>query len=181
MTREVKYIIENKRFKRTWDDYLSYWEFVVPVLIFNYGLDLTARGLDPKDYFLGPLLIVVAFLLVKFILLRKRQLNEFEEIKNTLTQAENFEQVLKGLKILNVVEVDQDGHNWTINARYKSSLIPPVHEWLTIVCLDNRVLVNSRPTPATMLLWIRRSAMIDFKKTYVKSAAANNAIHAGRL
>lgn len=142
MTREIKYIIENKRFKTTWDDYLSYWEFVIPALIFIYGFELTIRASGIKDYFIGPSLIVVAILLTKFILLRRKQLNEFEEIKNGMTQTENFEVVLKGLKTLNVIEVDRDVHNWTINAKYKSSLIPPVYEWLTIVCLDNRVLVN---------------------------------------
>jgi hypothetical protein len=164
MTQEVKYIIENKRFKTTWDDYLSYWEFIVPLLSFIYGLDLTVRSSGLEDYFLSALLVVVAFLLTKFILLRRKQLNEFEEMENRMSQAENFEVVLKGLKTLSVVEVDRDVHNWTINAKYKSSLIPPVYEWLTIVCLDNRVLVNSRPTPATMLLWLGRNAMIDFKR-----------------
>jgi len=136
----------------------------MPILIFLYGLELTVTGEEVKSYFLGPLLVIVAFLLTKFILLRTRQLNEFEEIKNRMTQAENFEIVLKGLKSLNVIEVNRDVHNWTINAKYKSKLIPPVFEWLTIVCLDNRVLVNSRPTPTTMMLWIRRKAMIDFKR-----------------
>ncbi len=164
MIREVKYIIENKRFKGTWDDYLSYWEFVIPILIFLYGLELTVKGADFMDYFVGPLLVIVAFLLTKFILLRKRHLNEFEEIKNKRTQEENFEIALNGLKRLNVVEIDRDVHNWTINAKCKSSLIPPVFEWLTIVCLDNCVLVNSRPTPPTMMFWIRRNAMIDFKR-----------------
>lgn len=164
MTREIKYIIENKKFQSTWGDYLSYWEFLIPVLILGYGLELTVSASGLKGYFIGTLLAVVAFLLTKFIFLRKKQLNEFEEIKNRMTQAQNFEDVLKGLKTLNMVEVDRDFHNWIINAKYKSSFIPPVYEWLTIVCLDNRVLVNSRPTPTTMMLWIRRNAMIDFKR-----------------
>ena len=164
MTREVKYIIENKRFRRKWDDYLWYWEFIVPILIFMYGLELIIRGGYLENYFLGTLSIIAAFLLTRFILLRKRQLNEFEEIENKRTQAENFEMVLKGLKSLNVVEIDKDVHSWTINAKCKSSLIPPVFEWLTIVCMDNCLLVNSRPTPSTMMFWIRRNAMIDFQR-----------------
>ena len=164
MTREVKYIIENKRFRRKWDDYLWYWEFIVPILIFMYGLELIIRGGYLENYFLGTLSIIAAFLLTRFILLRKRQLNEFEEIENKRTQAENFEMVLKGLKSLNVVEIDKDVHSWTINAKCKSSLIPPVFEWLTIVCMDSCLLVNSRPTPSTMMFWIRRNAMIDFQR-----------------
>jgi hypothetical protein len=164
MTREVKYIVENKRFKGTWDDYLPYWEFAVPILIFLFGLELSIKAVALKDYLFGPLLLIVAILLTKLILLRKRQLNEFDEIQNTMTQSENFNAVLTGLKALNVTEVERDVHNWTINAKYKSRLIPPVFEWLTIVCLDNRILVNSRPTPAILMFWVRRNAMIDFKR-----------------
>lgn len=164
MTREVRFIIENKRFKASWEDYAVYWEFIAPVLIFIFGFELTIKGAKLIDYVLGPVTISASFPLIPFMLRRKRQLTEFEEIPNTRTKEVNFEIILQGLKTLNVVEVDRDIHNWTINAKYKTSSLPPVYEWLTIVCMDNLVLVNSRPVPVTMLLWIRRNAMIEFKR-----------------
>jgi hypothetical protein len=163
MTREVRYIMENRRFKRTWDDYLCYWEFLVPILIFVIAIELSFRGSKIQDYLISLILIVVSAMLTRFAALRNRQLNEFEEITNKLSQADNFYVVLEGLKKLNVIEIDKDFHNWTINAKCKSKSLPPV-EWLTIVCLDNRVLINSRPTPTTILFWFRRAAMIDIRR-----------------
>jgi len=49
------------------------------------------RGLGLVDYLPGSLLALVAFFLTKFILGRKKQINEFEEIRNRMTQAEDFE------------------------------------------------------------------------------------------
>ena len=164
MTAEIKYIIENKRFKRSWDDYLSYFGFVVPIAVFILGLELTIRRSDFKENIAGVILLIASAFLTRFLLIRTSQLNEFEELKNEKTQEENFAMVLQGLSRLNIVEMDKDLHHSVINARYKTKLLPPVFEWLTIVCLDNRILVNSRPIPATGILWFRRNAMIDFKR-----------------
>ena len=98
------------------------------------------------------------------MLVRLRQINRFEELENTRTNQENFEHCILKLKTLNIAEVDNDVHNLTINAKYRSTLIPPFYEWLTIVCLDNKILVNSRPTPTTLLFWLRRNAIIEFVK-----------------
>lgn len=164
MTREINYIIENKKFKKTWDDYLPCWEFLIPILAFAYGLELTIRGQALPNYFVGSSLILGSILLVRFALLRKRQLIEFEEVANKMIQEENFNLVLEGLRKISVVEVDNDIHSWTINAKYKTTFLPPFFEWLTIVCLDNRVLINSRPSPVTIVFWIRRNAVMDVKK-----------------
>lgn len=164
MTRDINYIIKNKKFKTTWDDYLLYWEFLVPILVFGYGLELTIKQQGTTGYLVGPSLIVASIILVRFALLRKRQLNEFEEVINEMTQEENFSQVLEGLRKISVVEVDKDIFNWTIQAKYRTTFLPAVFEWLTIVCLDNRILINSRPAPATIIFWIRRNAVLDFKR-----------------
>ena len=164
MTTEVKYIIKNRKFKQTWDDYLTYWEFIIPILTSVVGLIFLYEGKETKNYVLGTLLILSTFLLTKFLLVRLRQLNGFEELQNKRTSKENFDYCIQTLKRLNIKEIDKDIHNLTINAKYRSTLIPPIYEWLTIVCLDNKILVNSRPTPATILFWIRRNAIIEFIK-----------------
>jgi hypothetical protein len=87
-----------------------------------------------------------------------------KKIHNNRTQEENFGTVQEILKKLTIVEIDRDIHNWTVNAKYKNEFIPPFFEWLTIVCLDKRILVNSRPAQPTIMLWLRRNAMIHFKK-----------------
>lgn len=172
MTEEIKHIIEKKRFRRSWDDYLSYFGFVVPIAVFILGLELAIRRSVFKENIAGLILIIASVFLTRFLLIRTSQLNEFEEIRNEKTQEENFAMVLQGLSQLNIVEIDKDLHNCAINARYKTKLLPPVFEWLTIICLDNRVLVNSRPIPAVAILWIRRNAMIDFKRV-VANARTN--------
>ena len=164
MTKEVQYIIENKKFKRKWEDFLPYWEFLIPMLIFFVGLESILKGKALEDYALGLLLMSVTFFLTSFGLLRARQMNDFEEIRNTMTKEDNFNVVLQGLKSMGVVEVDRDIDNWTISAKYKTTFLPPVFEWLTIVCQDNKLLINSRPTPGTFLLWLRRNAIIDLKR-----------------
>ena len=164
MTTEVRYIIENRKFKRTWDDHLTYWEFFFPMLAGVLGLVFLYEGKELGNYIIGTLLILSTFPLTNFLLVRLRQINGFEEFENKRTNAENFEHCILGLKTLNIVEVDNDVHNLTINAKYRSTLIPPFYEWLTIVCLDNKILVNSRPTPTTLLFWLRRNAMIEFVK-----------------
>jgi len=164
MTTELRYIIENKKFKRTWDDYLTYWEFLVPMLATVVGLVFLYEGKEIGNYIMGPLLIISALPLTRFMLVRLRQINRFEELENTRTNQENFEHCILKLKTLNIAEVDNDVHNLTINAKYRSTLIPPFYEWLTIVCLDNKILVNSRPTPTTLLFWLRRNAIIEFVK-----------------
>jgi len=162
MTSEVKYIIENRRFKKTWDDYLSYWEFMAPITAVIIGFFLLYEGREIKNYIIGVLLILLTYPLTRFLFLRLRQLNEFEELERKGTDVENFNYVIQKLKTLNIVELENDIHSLTINAKYQSTFIPPVFEWLTIVCLDNKILVNSRPFPAGMILWLRRNAMIEF-------------------
>lgn len=164
MTKEIKYIIENKRFRRTWDDYLSYLGFIGPIVLFVLSLELIIRRSDPQENIVGVILIIASFFLTRFLVVRTKQLNEFEELKKEGTQEENFAEVVKGLKQLNVVEIIQDANNSTISAKYKTKLLPPVFEWLTIVCLDDRILVNSRPIPAVGLIWLRRNAIIDFRR-----------------
>ena len=164
MTTEVRYIIENRKFKRALEDYLDYGEFIVPILTLGIGSFFLYEGKEIKNYIIGILLILSTFPLTKFLLIRHRQLNGFEELQNKGTGQENFNYVIQRLKTLNIVELDKDVHNLTINAKYRSILIPPVFEWLTIVCLDDMILVNSRPFPTTMLLWFGRNAIIDFIK-----------------
>lgn len=174
MTAEVRYIIENKRFKRTREDYAIYWELLIPIGIFAVGLNQLIKGLEFNDYLRGTLLILVSISLTKFVLHRLSQLNQFEELNNKRTKEENFEHCLDKLKNLNIVDIDKDVHNLAINAKYKGTFILPIYEWLTIVCLDNKVLVNSRPAPTTLLFWFRRNTMIDFRKYAVNVPAANN-------
>lgn len=162
MTTEVRYIIENRKFKRTWDDYLTCWEFIVPMLTIAVGFSLLYEGKEIKNYIIGILLLISTVPLTKFLFIRLRQLNGFEELQNKGTSEESFSHVIHRLKTMNIVELDKDIHNFTINAKYRSTLIPPVFERLTIVCLDDKILVNSRPFPATMLFWFRRNALIDF-------------------
>lgn len=162
MTSEVRYIIENRKFKRTWDDYLSYWEFIAPLLTVIIGLSLLYAGGEIKNYIIGVLLILLTYPLTRFLFVRHRQLSDFEELQIKGTSEENFNYVIQQLKTLNIVELNMDIHSLTINAKYRSTFIPPVFEWLTIVCLDDKILVNSRPFPASMILWLRRNAMIDF-------------------
>lgn len=162
MTSEVRYIIENRKFKRTWGDYLSYWEFIAPVLTIVIGFFLLYAGKEIKNYIIGISLILVTYPLTRFLSIRLRQLSGFEELQIKGTSEENFDYVVQRLKTLNIVELEKDIHTLTINAKYRSIFIPPAFEWLTIVCLDNKILVNSRPFPASMMLWLRRNAMIDF-------------------
>lgn len=162
MTSEVAYIIENRKFKKTWDDYFTYGEFLAPVLTVVIGFVLLYEGGEVNNYIIGILLILVTYPLTRFLLIRLRQLNGFEELRIKGTREENFHYVIQKLKTLNIVELDNDIHSLTINAKYRSTFIPPVYEWLTIVCLDDKILVNTRPFPAGMILWLRRNAMIDF-------------------
>jgi hypothetical protein len=145
MTSEVKYIVENRKFKRTWGDYLSYWEFIVPITAVVIGFFLLYEGREIKNYIIGVLLVLLTYPLTRFLFLRLRQLNEFEELELKGTNEENFNYVIQRLKTLNIVELEKDIHTLTINAKYRSTFIPPVFEWLTIVCLDDKILVNSRP------------------------------------
>ena len=112
--------------------------------------------------------MIVCLLLIKFILVRRRQLNEFEETKNNRTREENFEIVLKGLKKLNVVEIDRDLHNWTINAKYKSSLVAPAAEWLTIICLDACILVEFKADTYNHAVMDEKECNDRFQTTGVK-------------
>jgi hypothetical protein len=162
MTSEVRYIIENRKFKRTWDDYLSHWEFIAPVLTLVIGFLLLYEGTKIENYIIGILLMLLTYPLTRFLFIRLRQLSGFEELQIKGTSEENFNYVIQRLKTLNIVELENDIHSSTINAKYRSTFIPPVFEWLTIVCLDDKILVNSRPFPASMMLWLRRNAMIDF-------------------
>lgn len=165
MTTEVKYIVEHKKFKRTWDDYVTCWEFIIPIVTTLVGLILLYEGNEIEKSIIGTVLIVSSFPLMMFLLMRLRQINGFEELESKRTKEKNFQHCILRLKTLNIVEVDNDINNLTISAKYKSTLIPPVYEWLTIVCLDNKLLVNSRPTPATLLFWFRRNAIIAFIKS----------------
>ena len=163
MTSEVRYIIENRKFKKTWEDYFDYFEFIFLILVPLKGVLLIYEGGGVINYVLGTLLIMATFPLAKFMFVRHRQLNEFEEIESKGTSEENFIRVLQGLKTLNIIELDRDFLNVTINAKYRATvLIPPFIEWLTIVCLDDKILVNSRPFPPSRIMWFRRNAMIDF-------------------
>ena len=163
MTSEVRYIIENRKFKKTLVDYFDHFEFIFVIMVPLKGVLLLYEGGGVIKYVLGTMLILSTFPLAKFMSVRHRQLYEFEEIESKGTSEENFVRVLQGLKTLNIVELDRDFLNVTINAKYKAtSLIPPFIEWLTIVSLDDKILVNSRPFPPSRIMWFRRNAMIDF-------------------
>lgn len=165
MTREVNYIIEHRKFQSTMDDYATYLQFLAPLFIFILGVTfLIEDGVTPT-VLLGALLILLSLPLTWFLLVRIKQLNRFEELKNTKTKEDNFALCLAKLQALNIATIDRDFHNSTISAKYMSTLIPPRYEWLTIVCLDNTILVNTRPDPSIILLWVRRNAMIEFRKT----------------
>lgn len=164
MATEVKYIIENRKFKQTWDDYMVFWEFIIPVLTTITGLSFLYQGNGITSYLIGTFLIIFSFSVTKFLLIRLKQLSGFEELENKRTKEENFEHCVLTLQTFNIVEIDNDIHNLTINAKCRSTLMPTIYEWLTIVCLDNKILVNSRPTPTSILFWLRRNAMIEFKK-----------------
>lgn len=166
MKREVKYIIENKKFKTTWEDFASYLELIMPVVICLYGLQFAMKGNRIQDYVIGSILIVGSIILTRFALYRKRKLNGFEEIKTQLTQVDNFYAARETLRSLKCVEIDTDRHNFTINAKYEASVFNPVAEWLTIVCVDNCILVNTRPVPVTILFWIKRRAWSAFTKAF---------------
>lgn len=164
MTGEVRYIIENKKFKQTWSDYLVYWEFVVPALMVVAGINFIFNGETILDYSIGIILILVSFPLVYFLRIRIRHLTGFEELINAGTDEENFNLCIQRLKNLNIVKVEADFHNLTINAKFRSIFIPPFYEWLTIVCLNKRILINSRPEPTFVLLWLRRNAVLELIK-----------------
>ena len=164
MTKEVRYIIENRTFPPSLGDYLAYWQFAIPVVLFFVGIRFIWNGISLWNYLLGALFILIAPISAYFIYRRIKQINAFDEIENNRSQDDNFQYVSRALKNLNVVDVDRDIHNWTISARHKSTFLPPPYEWLTIVCLDEKILVNSRPLPPTAFLWLRRNAMIEFRK-----------------
>lgn len=160
MNKEVADIIQKKRFRRTWEDYLIFWEFLIPVLVGIFGIDRFNEG----DFLVGGPLIVVGVGLTIFLIFRATQLNQFVAVRNSNTRQLNFDLSYKGLKNMRAATIETDLANWTLNAKCSAAAASPLDEWLTIVCLDNAVLVNSRPAPAILIFWWRRSALNAFRK-----------------
>ena len=166
MTTEIRHIIQNKKFKSNWTEYFGIVVMLVMLISCAIvGLSFSISGNGVTERLIG-LLAMLGFFYLAFNAVRKfRLLNTFVTVETGLDQLENYKNTSQIVKNLPTTKTDYDFHNFCINVKLKDyapifgkySTRQAFPIWLTVVSLDNVVLINERPEQPEFVFWTRRS------------------------
>lgn len=164
MTTEIRFIIENKRFKSDSSEYLIFFfAFIFFVVITAGGLYLVVYVEDWLVKLTGLQIGSLGCLATYNLVRRFKQLNKFEGIETSNGQAENYDWMAQLVKTLYPLEVEYDIHNFCISAKvshFSTFMVDTLRNsgfssWLTILCLDGKLLINERPEITGLAFWTR--------------------------
>ena len=181
MTKEIRFIIENHKFKSEWAEHFTLiFAVFCLTLVTIIGLSFLISGAAWQEKIVG-LFISLATTLGTFNLIRRfPNLNKFIVIETDKKQVDNYRFATKLVKEIDPKEIDHDIHNFCISAKVCSypNFIPRTlrqsgfPSWITIISLDNKLLVNERPE-ILRLAFLPNYALERFLKLIDKDKSAS--------
>ena len=166
MTKEISYIIENRKFKSTWSESIGLAVWLLMIFAGTIvGLSFAISGGNFFERLFG-LLAIIILLYLAFNAYRKfKLLNTFVTVETGLNQRDNYNNASEIIKKILPTKTEYDNHNYCISIKIKDYLLLfgkiatrqnfPV--WITIVALDNVLLINERPEQPEFIFWTRTS------------------------
>jgi hypothetical protein len=158
MTKEVRYIIENHKYKTELSEYFVFgFALICLVTFIIIGLGFTIYGEAVNEKFTGLVIGTLACYLTINLITRFRQLNKFETVETNKSKEDNFQLISRLIKKLEPVDIEYDWDNLHINVKVPNDRLQRFPTWLTIVTLDNIFLINERPEILGLPFWRRTS------------------------
>ncbi len=161
MTKEIRFVIENHKFKSEWAEYFTFIFVVICLTLATIiGLSFLISGETWTEKIIGTFISLLTTLGTINLIRRFPNLNKFTVIETNENQVDNYRFATKLVKEINPIEIDHDIHNFCISAKVFSypDFIPKIlrqsgfPSWITIISLDNKLLVNERPQIASLAL-----------------------------
>ena len=154
MTKEIRFIIENHKFKSSWTEYFTFvFSLICLILVTIIGLSFLISGEGWQEKIAGLFITVMTIIGMVNLIRRFPNLNRFIVVETDKNQEDNYQFATKLVKEIDPKEIDHDIHNFCISAKVFSypEFIPKIitqsgfPSWITIVSLDNKLLINERP------------------------------------
>ena len=144
----IDYIKINQSFPNTFDDYFNYGMLIFPLCFIVMGLVLIYNVVQfgNNDLILFAIgLITIGIPFLRFTLIRLNDNLRFVEHNTGLSIEGNLEKSYKILiENLKGTKVTKDGKNSIVYGQIGISGLS-WGEKITIICLDNKILINSKP------------------------------------
>ena len=185
MTKEIRFIIENHKFKSERAERFTFIFVVICLtLVTIIGLSFLISGETWKEKIVGAAYFLLTTLGTINLIRRFPNLNKFTVIKTDKNQIDNYQFATKLVKEIDPIEIDHDIHNFCISAKVFSypDFIPKTlrhsgfPSWITIISLDNKLLVNERPEILSLALLPNYSLERFLKLIDKDKGAAANAV-----
>ena len=180
MTKEIRFIIENHKFKSEWTERFTFMFAVACLtLVTIIGLSYSISIETWPERIAGLLIPLMTTFGIINLIRRFPNLNKFTVVNTGKNQVDNYQFATKLVKEIDPIETEHDIHNFCISVKVFSypDFIPKTlrrsgfPSWITIISLDNKLLINERPEILRLALWSNYS-LERFLKLIDKDAPA---------
>ena len=172
MTKEIRFIIENHKFKSEWTEHFT---FIFAVFCMSLttiiGLSFLISSETWTEKIVGLLVFLMTSLGTFNLIRRFPNLNKFTVIETDQNQVDNYRFATKLVKEIDPIEIDHDIHNFCISVKvfsYPDFIPKPLRgsgfpSWITIISLDKKLLINERSQILSLAL-LRNYSLERFLK-----------------